>query len=157
MLLGKASLDITTIKRVALGPFGARNERSFWLALVEGKKLYHLGYKREDASPLRNSLALGELLFRDGPEGMEQFEFIDQKTRHFLTSGNLQRIYFDITNMDTMSGKIGEGRFAFVELKFILDNEALFRITSFYLEGKYIRTTLEARRRLLSKLLENKV
>jgi hypothetical protein len=155
--LGKASPDIPTIDKVALGPFGVRNERSFWLALVEGKKLYHLGYKSEDASPLRNSLALGELLFCDGPGEMEQFEFIVQKTRKFLTSGNLKRIYFDITNMDTLSGKIGEGRFAFVELKLILDNAELFQITSFYLEGKYIRTTLEAQRRIVSKLLEDKV
>ncbi len=153
----KASLDINTIVKVALGPFGVRNERSFWVALVEGKKLHHLGYQREDASELRNRLALGDILFHDGPDGMEQFEFIDHETRHFLTSGNLQRIYFDITNMDTLSGKIGEGRFAFVELKLILDNASLFRITSFYLEGKYIRTTLKKRQRLISTLLEDKV
>jgi hypothetical protein len=58
--------------------------------------------------------------------------------------------------MDILSGKIGEGRFAFVELKLILETAALFRITSFYKEGKYLRTSLEARRRMISNLLEGK-
>lgn len=155
--MGKARLDITKVDQVALGAFGVRNESSFWVALVEGKKLPHLGYTRDDVSGLRNSLALGEILFHDGPGGIEQFEFIDNKTREFLTSGRLRRIYFDITNMDVLSGKIGGARFAFIELKLIMNTDALFRITSFYKEGRYIRMPLEARRNFISKLLENRV
>ena len=149
--------DLTAIDRVALGPFGQRNEHSFWVALVEAKKLHHLGFRKADASGLRNSLALGEFLFHDGPGGMAQFSFIENKIREFLTSGRLKRIYFDITNLDKLSGSIGEGRFAFVELKLILETDSLFRITSFYKDGKYIRTTREKRRTMISKLLQGKV
>ncbi len=67
---------------------------------------------------------------------MAQFQFIEDKTREFLTSGRLKRVYFDITNLVTLSGSVGEGRFAFVELKLILDTDSLFRITSFYKDGK---------------------
>jgi hypothetical protein len=120
-LVSNARIDITTIDKVALGPFGKRNEQSFWVALVERKKLHHLGFLKADVSSLRNSLALGELLFHGGPGGMAQFQFIEDKTRQFLTSGRLKRIYFDITNLDMLSGSVGEGRFAFIELKLILD------------------------------------
>lgn len=153
----KGSANITTVDKVALGPFGAGNERSFWVALVERKKLHHLGFIRAEVSSLRNSLALGELLFHEGPGGMAQFKFIEDKTREFLTGGRLKRIYFDLTNLDTLSGAVNEGRFAFVELKLILDTETLFRITSFYKDGKYLRMTLEGIRRIVSKLLEGKV
>lgn len=152
-----ALLDITTIDKVALGPFGKRNEYSFWIALVEGKKLRHLGFRKSDASTLRNNLALGEFLFHGGPGGMAQFPFIENKIREFLTSGRLKRIYFDITNLEKLSGSIGEGRFAFFELKIILETDSLFRIASFYKDGQYIRTTREMMRTLVSKLLEGKV
>jgi hypothetical protein len=152
-----ARLDITTIDKVALGPFGESNERSFWVALVEGKKLHHLGFQKADASALRNSLALGEVLFHGGPGGMAQFSFVEDTIREFLTSGRPKRIYFDITNLDTLSGSVGEGRFAFFELKLILETDALFRITSFYKDGRYIRTTREKMRTRVSNLLEGKV
>jgi hypothetical protein len=157
LLVDNARIDITTIDKVALGSFGKGNEQSFWVALVERKKLHHLGFMKADAPSLRNSLALGELLFHGGPGGMAQFQFIEDKTRQFLTSGRLKRVYFDITNLDTLSGSVGEGRFAFVELKLILDTDSLFRITSFYKDGKYIRTTLEKMRTIVSTLLEGKI
>jgi hypothetical protein len=125
--------------------------------LVEGKKLHHLGFRKADASELRNSLALGEVLFHGGPGGMAQFPFVENTIREFLTSGRLKRIYFDITNLDTLSGSVGEGRFAFIELKLILETDALFRITSFYKDGKYIRAPREKLRTMVSKLLEGKV
>lgn len=146
-----------TIDKVALGPFGKRNEQSFWVALVEGKKLPHLGFVKADAPALRNSLAFGGILFHAGPGGMAQFQFIEDKIREFLTSGKLKRIYFDITNMDMLSGTVGEGRFAFVELKLISDTDSLFRITTFYKDGKYVRTTRERMRAIVSQLLEGKV
>jgi hypothetical protein len=152
-----ARLDITTIDKVVLGPFGKSNEHSFWVAWVEGKKLPHLGFRKADASALRNSLALGEVLFHGGPGEMAQFPFVENTIREFLTSGSLKRIYFDITNLDTLSGSVGEGRFAFVELKLILETDTLFRITSFYKNGKFIRTTREKMRTIISKLLEGKV
>jgi hypothetical protein len=157
LLVYNVLIDIATIDKVALGPFGEKNEQSFWVALVEGKKLHHLGFRKADASAVRNSLALGEILFRGGPGGMAQFLFIESKTREFLTSGRLKRIYFDITNMNTLSGAVGEGRFAFIELKLILDSDALFRITSFYKDGKYIRTKRTKMRKRITKLLEGKV
>lgn len=150
------SIDISAVDKVALGPFGTANEESFWVALVEGKKLHHLGYVKAGASVLRNSLALGEILFRDSPEGIALFQFIEDKLREFLTSGRLKRIYFDTTNMDTLSGTIGEGRFAFVELKLIYESDALFRITSFYRGGRYIRTTREKMRGIVRQLLQGK-
>ena len=160
VLLGKAGttpiIDITKVDKVALGPFGSGNEHSFWVALVEGKKLHHLGFKR-GVSALRDRLALGEILLRGAPDGAALFKFINAKTREFLTSGRLKRIYFDVTNLDTLSGSLGEGRFAFVELKLISDTGALFRITSFYKHGKYIRATLEKLHTLVSALLEDKV
>lgn len=139
--MAKSALEPGKVYKVTLGPFGVRNAFSFWIALVEGKKLHHLGYKRADATPLRNRLALGELLFADGPGGLEQFGFIEERTRDFLTRGSLSRIYFDVTNMDSLSGKLGKGRFAFAELKLILENDHLFRIAAFYLRGKHIRAT----------------
>jgi hypothetical protein len=153
----QAPIDITKIDKVALGPFGKKNERSFWVALVEGKRLHHLGFRKADASALRNRLALGETLFQGGPGGMAQFPFIENRTRGFLTSGRLKRIYFDITNLDTLSGAVGEGRFAFYELKLIADNDPLFRITSFYKNGRYVRTTHAKLRTMISLLLEGKV
>jgi len=157
MPVSDARKDTTTIDKVALGSFGQENEQSFWLALVEGKRLPHLGFRKADASVLRNDLALGELLFHGGPGGMAQFQFIEEKTQEFLTSGRLKRIYFDLTNLDTLSGLVGEGRFAFVELKLIFDSGTLFRITSFYKDGTYIRTTHEKMRTIVAKLLEGKV
>jgi hypothetical protein len=124
--------------------------------LVEGKTLHHLGFKR-GVSVLRDRLALGEVLFAGAPEGMALFKFIDDRAREFLNGGRLKRIYFDITNMDTLSGALGEGRFAFAELKLISEADSLFRITSFYKDGKYIRTTRAVLRRTVSKLLEGKV
>ena len=150
-------IDIATIDKVALGPFGEANEQSFWVALVEGKKLHHLGFKKAGASALRNNLALGEILFQGGPGGLDQFQFIEGEIRRFLTSGRLKRVYFDITNMDTLSGLLGEGRFSFIELKIISDIEDLFRITSFYKDGKFIRTSRDKMRMLVHKLLEGKV
>jgi hypothetical protein len=150
-------IDIAAIDQVALGPFGERNEQSFWIALVEGKRLHHLGFRKADAPALRNKLALGEVLFHGGPGGLAQFQFIEDESRRFLTTGKLKRLYFDITNMDTLSGSVGEGRFAFIELKMILETENLFRITSFYKDGKYIRTTHDKSRLMVSKLLEGKV
>jgi hypothetical protein len=157
LLVPNARTDITTIDKVALGPFGKENEQSFWVALVEGKKLPHLGFRKADASALRNNLALGEILFHGGPGGMAQFQFIEDKTREFLTRGRLKRIYFDITNLDSLSGAVGEGRFAFIELKLTSDIDALFRITSLYKDGKYIRTTRDKMRAIVSELLEGKV
>lgn len=157
LLVHNPRTNIAMIEKVALGPFGEGNEQSFWVALVEGKRLHHLGFRKADASALRNKLALGEVLFHGGPGGLAQFPFIEGESRKFLTERKLKRLYFDITNMDTLSGTLGEGRFAFIELKMILDNENLFRITSFYKDGKYIRTTREKMRLMISKLLEGKV
>jgi hypothetical protein len=150
------TIDATKVEKVALGPFGPGNEQSFWVSLVEGKKLHHLGFKK-GISALRDRLALGEVLFSGSPEGMALFPFIEDKTRAFLTSGKLKRIYFDLTNMDTLSGLLGEGRLAFLELQLISDTDALFRITSFYQDGKYIRATLAALRTIVSNLLAGKV
>jgi hypothetical protein len=150
-------IDIAAIDKVALGPFGEGNERSFWVALVEGKRLHHLGFRKADASPLRNKLALGEVLFQGGPGGLAQIQFIEDESRKSLMKAKLKRLYFDLTNMDTLSGTLGEGRFAFIELKMIFENEALFRITSFYKNGKYIRVTREKLRLMVSELLEGKV
>jgi hypothetical protein len=58
---------------------------------------------------------------------------------------------------DVLTGSLGEGRFAFVELKLISDTPALFRITSFYKDGKYIRATLSMRYLIVSKILQGKV
>jgi hypothetical protein len=96
-------------------------------------------------------------LLRGAPDGAALFQFITDKTRAFLTSGRLKRIYFDVTNLDTLSGSLGERRFAFVELKLISDTDSLFRITSFYEHGKYIRATREKLRALVSALLDEKV
>ena len=60
----------------------------------------------------------------------------------------LKRIYFDLTNLDSLSGSLGEGRFAFVELKLISDTDTLFRITSFYKDGKSVRGAREKLRAL---------
>ena len=152
-----ASADIAAVENVALVPFGAGNERSFWTALVEGKRLPHLGFTRADASPLRNALAPGDVVFRGGPGAMERFPFIDEKTREFLASGRLKRIYFDVTNMDILSGTVGEGRFAFVELKLIAENDDFFLVTSFYKAGKFVRASRETMRTMVFQLLDGKV
>src|SRR5262245_39090235 len=72
----RTTVNISTMDRVALGPFGSRNEQSFWMALVEGKKLHHLGF-RKGVSALRDSLALGETVFRGAPDGLALFKFIE--------------------------------------------------------------------------------
>jgi hypothetical protein len=132
-------IDIKTIDRIALGPW--RNEDTFWLGLVEAKKLHHLGDLDPKGSALRNRLALGPLVFAGRPDTSDPdfFPFIERRTREFLTSDSIVRIAFDLTSMKTLSGRLGDGYFAIFELKLVQQQEELFLKTSFYEGGKYLK------------------
>jgi hypothetical protein len=55
---------------LALGPW--RNEETFWKALVERKRLPHLGHPF-GRSPVRDRLALGPVVFAGAPDAGEDF------------------------------------------------------------------------------------
>src|SRR5260370_3930834 len=121
-----SAIDISKIDRVALGPW--RNEDTFWVKLVEAKKLPHLGDPVPNGSALRNRLALGPAVFADRPEASDPdfFPFLERRIRQFLTSGRIVRVSFDLTNMKGLSGRLGEGYFAVSELKLIAQTSSLF-------------------------------
>ena len=130
-------VDPDTIDKIALGSW--QNEETFWKGLVERKKLHHLG----DPDPVRNSLrdrlAIGHTVFAGRPRGLAELTaFIKDETARFLDKETLRRISFDLTNIETLSGGLGEGFFVIFELKRVVGSDSLFGKTSFYEAGKYL-------------------
>ncbi len=125
---------------LALGPW--QNEETFWQALVERKKLPHLGHP-VGHSPVRDRLALGPVVFAGAPDAAADLAgylaFIERRTNEYLKGDHLRRISFDITRMAGLTGRLGDGFFAVRELAFVLTNDDLFRKTSWYQDGRHLR------------------
>ncbi len=147
-------VDVTKIDKIALGPW--RNEATFWVGLVEKKKLHHLGDPDPTRNALRDKLAIGHLVFARRPDPTDPafLPFLETGIRDFMTSGRLHRIYFDITNMKTLSGSLGDGYWASFELKLIYQRAELLIITSFYQGGNYLKMKRDALKRHLADILK---
>lgn len=147
-----APTEIDEIDRIALGSW--KNEETYWKGLVEGKKLHHLGEPDTIRNALRDRLALGPVVFAGRPPGLSRLsDFIMAKTATFLTNRTLHRVSFDLTNLENLSGEIGEGLFAIFELKLVVGNGDLFEKTSFYEGGKYLNWKRTRLRRRISDIL----
>jgi hypothetical protein len=125
---------------LALGPW--QNEDTFWEALVERKNLPHLGYPL-GRSQVRDGLALGRLVFAGAPDvandPRNHLAFIVRRTKEYLKGDHLHRISFDVTGMARLTGRLGNGFFVIRELTFVLAQDDLFRKTSWYENGSYLR------------------
>ncbi len=124
--------------RIALGPW--RNEQTFWIELVEKRRLCHLGYPMGTSS-LRDALALGPAVFsgRPLPTTFRLVPFIESRIETYLESEAIQRVYFDVTGMKELTGEHGDGYFAFFELDLVLRNETVLKQTRFFEDGMQIR------------------
>ncbi len=138
---------------LALGPW--QNEDTFWKGLVERKKLPHLGHPIS-GRPVRDRLALGPVVFADAPDPGDSLAaylaFIARRTNEYLKGNHLHRISFDVTGMDQLTGRLGDGYFAVRELAFVLADDNVFRKTSWYEHGRYLRMAGERLRAYLRNL-----
>ena len=138
---------------LALGSW--QNEDTFWKALVERKKLPHLGHPI-GRSPVRDRLALGPVVFADAPDAAADLPgylaFIERRTKEYLKGDHLRRTYFDVTGMARLTGRLGDGFFAVREFAFVLTEDDLFRKTSWYQDRCYLRLPRERLRQHLRGL-----
>jgi hypothetical protein len=125
------------LDKLALGPW--QNEDTFWIALVERKQLPHLGHPAGRGS-VRDRLALGPVVFADAPEASDDLAaylaFIERRTREYLKRDHLRRIFFDVTGMARLTGRLGDGYFAVREWAFVLTERDLFQKTWWYQDGR---------------------
>jgi hypothetical protein len=138
---------------LALGSW--RNEETFWKALVERKRLPHLGHPFGH-SPVRDRLALGPVVFAGAPDAGDDLvaylAFIEGRTKEYLKGNHLRRISFDITGVARLTGRLGDGFFVVRELAFVLAEDDLFRKTSWYQDGRYLRMARGPLRNYLQSL-----
>jgi hypothetical protein len=142
--LADASDKLSQIQSLALGPW--KNEREFWEALAEVKRLPHLGSPgARGSNAIRDQLAIGQHVFK-GMQNipLDQFDrIVVRRTKELLTKRqNIRVIYFDATRIkDTSkSFRIGtaNGYFARTEAEMLLADPTLWKKTKIYVNGRPI-------------------
>jgi hypothetical protein len=134
-LVGVALPKGASPNRIALGPW--RNEKTFWVDLVEKRRLVHFGF-RMGRNELRDALAIGPAVFsgRPRPTTSGLVRFIESRTKRYLEGKGIRRIYFDVTTMKKLTGEHGDGYFAFFELDLLLRTTRLLNRTRFFENGR---------------------